>query len=62
MYFRLLGKYTDKKGQGGDRNALTLYLRHVWVTLTSDFDARLLTHSQGDVVVMQGAGVQTYYE
>ncbi|EPT04533.1 hypothetical protein FOMPIDRAFT_1156757 [Fomitopsis schrenkii] len=44
MYFRLLGKYTDKVGQGGDRNALTLYLRH------------------GDVVVMHGAEVQTYYE
>ena len=35
MYFRLLGKYTDKKGQGGDRNALTLYLRHVSVILLS---------------------------
>ncbi|KAI0730325.1 hypothetical protein C8Q72DRAFT_776282 [Fomitopsis betulina] len=44
MYFRPLAKYTDKKGQGNDRNALTLYLRH------------------GDVVVMQGADVQTYYE
>ncbi|KZT66370.1 hypothetical protein DAEQUDRAFT_730349 [Daedalea quercina L-15889] len=44
MYFRLLGRYSDKKGQGCDRNALTLYLRH------------------GDVVVMEGADTQTFYE
>ncbi|KAH9839293.1 uncharacterized protein C8Q71DRAFT_704302 [Rhodofomes roseus] len=44
MYFRLLGRYTEKRGQGGDRNALTLYLRH------------------GDIVVMEGADVQTFYE
>lgn len=41
MYFRPLAKYTDKKGQGNDRNALTLYLRHVCRFYHPD--ARLLT-------------------
>ncbi|EMD37325.1 hypothetical protein CERSUDRAFT_49824 [Gelatoporia subvermispora B] len=44
MHFRLLAKYDAQSGNGLNRIALTLYLRH------------------GDVLVMDGAGVQEFYE
>ena len=69
MYFRLHAQYaTSELGEGASREVLALYLRHVRShRLTETFvlatEHSVLTRGmQGDVVVMEGAGIQEYYE
>jgi hypothetical protein len=60
MHFRPLSRF-DERTKGGSRIVLTFLLRHVSATHTCDW---LCTDSvpQGDIVIMQGKGVQTFYE
>lgn len=56
MYFRLHAKYSTD----GTREVLRLYLRHVRALVP--LSPRCSHGLQGEVLVMEGAGVQIYYE
>lgn len=59
MHFRLHAQYANAE-EGGSRDVLTLFLRHVGISNIAL--GRPSDCPQGDVVVMEGADVQKYYE
>jgi hypothetical protein len=61
MHFRLHSKYMDTEGHR--RAAMSILLRHVGA-IDETFGLRHISCPipQGDVLVMEGAGVQEYYE
>ena len=60
MHFRLHSKYIDAEGHR--KVAMSLLLRHVCSLNLQVGPYYLPVIPQGDVLVMEGAGVQEYYE
>jgi hypothetical protein len=59
MHFRLHSKYVDTEGHR--KVAMSILLRHVGV-INAPTVPYLTSDPQGDVLVMEGTGVQEYYE
>ena len=61
MHFRLHSKYVDTEGHR--KVAMSILLRHVGaINVWTALYLLLPLIPQGDVLVMEGAGVQEYYE
>lgn len=62
MHFRVLKKYREDKSSGANQNVLTLFLRHVRHLPCTSYDLPSTPSTQGDILIMDGAAIQEYYE
>ena len=60
MHFRLHSRYLKADERRG--NAITFVLRHVSKGLSDLMVLPILTLTKGDILVMDGDGVQEFYE
>ena len=62
MQFRLHARYATGGSNEASREVLKLFLRHVSVSACPRIRRHAQRWIQGDVLVMAGEGIQTYYE